>query len=90
MKIVDKGYSREEMETTCNYDYVNGEWDIYTTVPKHITKLLKQYGDKVEVLEKIDGGREVAVRVTIQEDIITFRRVLTQEEKDKKAKGLKK
>ena len=35
------GYSRDEMETTCSYDYLTKTWTVYTTVPTHITKLLK-------------------------------------------------
>lgn len=35
------GYTREEFETTCVYDYMEKEWIVYTTVPTHITKLCK-------------------------------------------------
>lgn len=34
-------YSRDEMETSCNYDYLTKTWIVYTSVPTHITKLLK-------------------------------------------------
>jgi len=34
-------YSRDEMETTCNYDHLTKLWTVYTSVPTHITKLLK-------------------------------------------------
>jgi hypothetical protein len=34
-------YTRDEMETTCNYDHVTKLWTVYTCVPTHITKLLK-------------------------------------------------
>jgi len=34
-------YSRDEYETTCNYDYLTKTWDVYTSVPTHITKLSK-------------------------------------------------
>jgi len=35
------GYSSDEMETSCVYDYLAKCWDVYTCVPSHITKLLK-------------------------------------------------
>ena len=39
------GYPREEQETSCSYDHVTKEWSIYSTVRKHITKLLKSCGE---------------------------------------------
>lgn len=35
------GYSSEEKETLCSFDYITGCWTINSTVPRHITKLLK-------------------------------------------------
>ena len=35
------GYKRDEMETVCTYDYKTKSWEVYTNVPKHITKLSK-------------------------------------------------
>ncbi len=29
-------YSREEQETTLVFDYSTGQWNVYSTVPKHI------------------------------------------------------
>ena len=41
MEGVAMGYTREEMETTCVYDYLTKTWIVYTRVPTHITKLTK-------------------------------------------------
>jgi len=35
------GYTRSEMETTCVYDHITKTWNVYTSVPTHITKLSK-------------------------------------------------
>lgn len=32
-------YSREEQETTLVFDNSTGQWNVYSTVPKHIRKL---------------------------------------------------
>lgn len=34
----------DEKETTCVYDYVTKEWSVYSSVPTHITQLLKRSG----------------------------------------------
>lgn len=34
-------YTKEEKETVCVYDFINNTWDIYSCVPRHITKLRK-------------------------------------------------
>ncbi|EZZ41709.1 hypothetical protein V112_02687, partial [Staphylococcus aureus Tur-22] len=43
-KTVSDGYSREDRETTLNYDYENQEWIAYSSVPTHITRMTKLYG----------------------------------------------
>ncbi|MBG3195539.1 hypothetical protein I4654_03510 [Staphylococcus aureus] len=61
-KTVSDGYSREDRETTLNYDYENQEWIAYSSVPTHITRMTKLYGDDVEVLERLESGTAVLVR----------------------------
>lgn len=34
-------YSNDEKETSCVYDYMTKEWNVYTCVPTHLTKLCK-------------------------------------------------
>lgn len=88
MKIVDKGYSREEMETHLNYDALEECWYIETNYRPHITKLMNTYQDKVEVVEQYENGTPVYVKVKLEDDLITFRKgkkVLSEEQKEKLA-----
>jgi len=32
-------YSADEKETVCVFDYVANEWNVYSCVPRHMTKL---------------------------------------------------
>ena len=34
-------FTKEEVETSCNYDAINGAWKVYTNYQPHITKLFK-------------------------------------------------
>lgn len=93
MKIVDKGYSRGEMETHLNYDALDECWYIETNYRPHITKLMNTYKDKVEVVEQYENGTPVYVKVKLEDDLITFRkgkRVLSEEQKEQKKKQLAK
>ncbi|WP_289142471.1 hypothetical protein [uncultured Brevibacillus sp.] len=38
-------YTSEEKETVCVYDYIDGMWEVYSCVPRHITKLRKAVGE---------------------------------------------
>lgn len=90
--IVDNGYSREEMETHLNFDAVDECWYIESNYRKHITKLMKTYGDKVEVVEKYENGTPVRVKVKLEDDLITFRsgkRKMSEEQKEKLRKNIK-
>lgn len=80
-KIVKQGYSFDEEEVSANYN--QGQWIIYASRKPHITKLLNQYGDDVEVLEQLESGTPVLVKVVLNEDLITFRKPMTNEQKDK-------
>jgi hypothetical protein len=51
-------YSREEMETTCVYDYQENSWIVYSCVQKHITKLLRIAGEPY--WSEKDGERLIA------------------------------
>lgn len=92
--ISTKGYSKEEQESVCTYDVLNDEWVFYTTCRKHITKLLKTYKDvsnaKIEVLEEYANGTPVAIQVTVQGDLVTFRKPTSKAKREKlreQAKG---
>ncbi|CAC6464167.1 Uncharacterised protein [Staphylococcus aureus] len=88
-KTVSDGYSREDRETTLNYDYENQEWIAYSSVPTHITRMTKLYGDDVEVLERLESGTAVLerlesgtavlVRAKLPKSAIGFRKLMSEE-----------
>ncbi|HCY0678075.1 TPA: hypothetical protein O0623_002458 [Staphylococcus aureus] len=78
-KTVSDGYSREDRETTLNYDYENQEWIAYSSVPTHITRMTKLYSDDVEVLERLESGTAVLVRAKLPKSAIGFRKLMSEE-----------
>jgi len=75
-------YSREEQETTLVFDGLTGEWDVYSTVPKHIRKL--QRLTTLTVLEtEADGITPKAVRGKLTEKQVVMKKVpvLTEEQR---------
>lgn len=85
-KVVESGYSYEEQEVSANYN--QGQWIIYASRKPHITKLMRQYGDDVEVLEKLGSGTPVLVRVVLNDDLVSFRKPMTEEQKHQRSKQL--
>jgi hypothetical protein len=86
VKTVSQGYSYKEQEVTMNYN--QGEWIIYSSLRTYITDIMKKYGDKVEVLEQLENGTPVLVRVILDEDLITLRTPPTKEQRERrKEKG---
>lgn len=51
-------YPNEEKETSCVFDYTTKEWDVYTCVPRHITKMLKSCGEPYWTEEEINSKGE--------------------------------
>ena len=82
-------YSREEQETILNFDNSTGEWNVYSTVPKHIRKLSNLC--ELETLEEEDG-RPTAVKGVLQEKQVTMKklRVMTEEQRQKVAERFSK
>lgn len=79
------GYSRDEQETVLVYS--DGEWSVYSTVPKHIRKFLKIA--EMEVLE-YEGDRPIAIKGKLSERNISFKkeRNLSEEQRRKIAERL--
>ncbi|MED5015955.1 hypothetical protein P9847_01405 [Paenibacillus chibensis] len=59
-------YTSEERETICRYDHVDNNWDVYSCVQKHMTKLNKiakpyweeKEGDRVTAAKwKLNGSQ---------------------------------
>lgn len=76
-------YPAEEKETILNYDYSKGQWTVWTSVPSHITKLLKLNSGEFEVDSVTDSGTITAIKGTIDKKQISFRNIieLTEEQK---------
>lgn len=86
--INDTGVPREEQETTCIYDHQLGQWVIESNVRKHITKLMKQYPE-AEVIEQYSHGTPVFIRVVLNEDLVSFRKPVSQERRAQMAEVAK-
>ena len=85
-KVVESGYSYEEQEVSANYN--QGQWIIYASRKPHITKLINKYGEDVEVLEQLESGTPVLVKVVLNEDLVSFRKPMTEEQKHQRSKQL--
>lgn len=83
-KVVSRGYSFEEQEVSMNYN--QGQWIIYASRKPYITDITKKYPDKVEVLEQLDNGTPVLVKVVLDEDLITLRKPVSNERKEQMKK----
>ncbi|MBG9832142.1 hypothetical protein [Bacillus wiedmannii] len=82
-------YSREEQETTLVFEASTGQWNVYSSVPKHIRKLSNLCG--LQVLEEEDG-QPVSVKGVLQEKQVSMVkiRVMSEEQKQKAAERLAK
>ncbi|MGG3890355.1 hypothetical protein [Metabacillus fastidiosus] len=80
-------YQREEQETVLVYNNADNEWDVYSTVPKHIRKLSTL--TELNVLE-YDGDRPIAVRGKLTEKQVGIRkeRVMTEEQRQQAAERM--
>ncbi|MED4754611.1 hypothetical protein [Brevibacillus choshinensis] len=66
-------YTNEEKETVCVFDYIDGVWDVYSCVPRHMTKLRKiaepyweeKHGDRVTAAKWKLKGNQVRFAVEI-------------------------
>lgn len=63
-------YSREEMETTCIYDYQENSWIVYSCVQKHMTKLLRIAGEPY--WSETEGDRLIAGKWQLQGTNVRF------------------
>ncbi|MBH0156166.1 hypothetical protein IHV10_07300 [Fictibacillus sp. 5RED26] len=59
-------YSIEEQETVIRYDSITKQWDIYTTIPKHIKRLKNEAIATLLQEEKDSDGLTIAYRITIE------------------------
>ena len=72
-EVVVFSYSREEKETTLNFKYDEGKWYIWTSVPTHITRLLKLNNGDIKVDSVSDTGYITSVKGTLAKNQVSFR-----------------
>lgn len=81
-------FSREEQETVLVFEVETGEWMVYSTVPKHIRKLMDL--GEMEITD-YDGDRPTAIRGTLSEKQVSMKKVreLSEEQKEKMSQRMK-
>lgn len=58
-------YEKEEQETVIVFEPAINQWDIYTTVPKHIRRLKNNYIASVSQEEKDSEGKTIGLRLKV-------------------------
>lgn len=76
------GYAKYEQETALVFDYETGIWKAYSTVPKHIRKLMSI--GSMQIVEE-ENGRPICVMGELSEKQVSMKkqRVLSAEEKER-------
>ncbi len=80
-------YSNEEKETVCVFDYVDNRWDVYSCVPRHMTRLRKiaepyweeKDGDRVTAAKWKLNGNQVRFAVEIVSKMTTEQKEAARE-----------
>ncbi|PLR72297.1 hypothetical protein [Bacillus sp. UMB0728] len=66
------GYPRDEQETVLVFEVETGKWMVYSTVPKHIRKLMKL--GEMEVTH-YDEDRPIAIKGKLEEKQVSMKKV---------------
>ncbi|WLR53565.1 hypothetical protein LC048_13635 [Mesobacillus subterraneus] len=76
------GYAKSEQETVLAFDYDNNVWKVYSTVPKHIRKLMSI--GEMEIVEE-ENSRPICVKGELSEKQVSMKkqRILSEEEKER-------
>lgn len=74
-------YTKSEQETVLVFDYEENVWNVYSTVPKHIRKLMN-IGDMV--IKEEEEGRPISISGILSEKQVSMKkpRVFTEEQKE--------
>ncbi len=75
-------YTKGEQETSLVFDNETGEWNVYSTVPKHVRKLMT-LGD-MKVIET-ENDRPIAIQGVLKEKQVSMKkeRIISEETKEK-------
>lgn len=87
------GYSAEEKETSVSFDYVSGKWFVFSTVPRHIKKILticeneneKEAGAEIRKMEYDSESKDT--RVIMIDAILPYESNIIMSKKPKGKKG---
>lgn len=84
-------YAKEEKETNCVYLYLEGYWMVETSVPTHITKILKLNNVKVKEVCVTTTGTITSIKAELNAKQISFRNLseLSEEQKQKRSETMK-
>lgn len=76
------GYPKFEQETVLAYDYDKNVWKAYSTVPKHIRKLMAI--SEMKIIES-ENDKPICVQGVLNEKQVTMKkeRILSEETKEK-------
>lgn len=76
------GYSKAEQETVLAYDYDKNVWKAYSTVPKHIRKLMAI--GEMKIIES-ENDKPICVQGVLKEKQVSMKkeRILSEEAKEK-------
>ncbi|MDK0980682.1 hypothetical protein P5F73_14465 [Clostridium perfringens] len=77
-------YSEDEKETILNFDYKNKVWNVWTSVPNHITKLLRLKNNNFIVDTVTNAGTITSIKGKLRANQISFRNIteLSEERKE--------
>ncbi|QOK28049.1 hypothetical protein IIE26_05100 [Cytobacillus oceanisediminis] len=76
------GYSKSEQETVLAFDYEKNVWKAYSTVPKHIRKLMAI--GEMKIIES-ENDKPICVQGVLSEKQVSMKkeRILSEETKEK-------
>lgn len=77
-------YPREEKETILSFDYQEQVWKVWTSVPEHITKLLKLKNNNLEVDSVTETGTITSIKGNLNPKQVSFRNNIEMTEERKK------
>lgn len=77
-------YSEYEKETILRYNYKNKVWEVWTSVPTHMTRILKLKDNNFDVDTVTDTGSITAIKGTLDAKQVSFRnnKELSEEQKE--------
>ena len=86
IKVINR-LTNEEKETTLVYDYMDKVWEMYSTIPKHFNKAIKQGWHPITQYVYEDGT-VCGMTLTASERAITIRNVEAKQMSEKQMGNL--